>query len=143
MRIINSYVRPGAPIPVPISQRCQTTILRTKATSAFIFGRARREIMTMISSISVEQEHGREDVVRQSSEKENIFVVRIRRLCILDNILTHYHPPRRGRSYESMVHSCAKTSTTTIANPLFVLGTPLRGVLHIVAAPSSFTFWSF
>lgn len=48
MRIINTYVRVGSPMFVPLSERCRLSILRCKASSEFIFGRARQEVMVML-----------------------------------------------------------------------------------------------
>ncbi|CAM9540121.1 unnamed protein product, partial [Laminaria digitata] len=45
MRILDRYVRDGAPMFIPLSSWCRRSILMTRATSAFMFGRAREEVM--------------------------------------------------------------------------------------------------
>ncbi|CAM9640675.1 unnamed protein product, partial [Hapterophycus canaliculatus] len=47
MRILDTYFRPDAPgaVTVPISDRCRTTTLQFKASSIYIFDRARAEIL--------------------------------------------------------------------------------------------------
>eukprot|EP00904_Undaria_pinnatifida_P012840 jgi/Undpi1/8687/HiC_scaffold_25.g11152.m1 len=44
-RILDRYVRVDAPMFIPLSSWCQRSILMSRATSAFMFGRAREEVM--------------------------------------------------------------------------------------------------
>lgn len=47
MRILDTYFRPDAPgaIAVPMSEGCRTTTLQHKASSIYIFDRARSEML--------------------------------------------------------------------------------------------------
>lgn len=45
MRILATYFREDASITAPLSVECRSTTLKFKASSAFIFGRAREEIL--------------------------------------------------------------------------------------------------
>ncbi len=45
MRILDRYIREGAPLHVSLSESCRAEILASKASSAHIFQRAREEVM--------------------------------------------------------------------------------------------------
>lgn len=45
MRILKKYVREGAPMSIPLSPSCRDEMLTSRASSAFIFDRARQEVM--------------------------------------------------------------------------------------------------
>lgn len=45
MRILKKYVRVGAPMFVPLSPSCREEMLKSRASSATIFDRARQEVM--------------------------------------------------------------------------------------------------
>lgn len=45
MRILKKYIRPGAPMSIPLSPSCREEMLTSKASSAVIFDRARQEVM--------------------------------------------------------------------------------------------------
>lgn len=45
IRILHTYVREGAPEPVPLSDECRSLMLATEASSMYIFQRARDEVL--------------------------------------------------------------------------------------------------
>lgn len=50
MRILSQYVRDGAPVAVPLSVQCRSTTLMCRASSSFIFGRAKAEMLERMMS---------------------------------------------------------------------------------------------
>lgn len=56
MQILDTYFRPDAPdaIAVPMSEGCRTTTLQFKASSVYIFDRARAE---MLEKMGIEKVH--------------------------------------------------------------------------------------
>ncbi|CAN0500935.1 unnamed protein product, partial [Ectocarpus sp. 12 AP-2014] len=48
MRILDRYIRKGAPVSIPLSSSCRDGMLTSKASSAFIFEAARQEVMARI-----------------------------------------------------------------------------------------------
>lgn len=48
LRILDMYIREGAPVLVALSADCRTAVLKSRASSAFIFGRARAEMLEMM-----------------------------------------------------------------------------------------------
>ncbi|CAM9524273.1 unnamed protein product [Ectocarpus sp. 12 AP-2014] len=46
MRILDLYIREGAPVSIPLSSCCRDEMLTSKASFAFIFETARQEVMT-------------------------------------------------------------------------------------------------
>ncbi|CAB1111557.1 unnamed protein product [Ectocarpus sp. CCAP 1310/34] len=45
LRILDRYIREGAPVTIPLSSCCRDEMLTSKASSAFIFETARQEVM--------------------------------------------------------------------------------------------------
>jgi len=45
MRILATYFRDDAPVEVPLSAKCREGTLRWKASSAVIFGKAKKELI--------------------------------------------------------------------------------------------------
>lgn len=48
MRILDRYIREGAPASIPLSSSCREEMLTSKASSAFIFETARQEVMALM-----------------------------------------------------------------------------------------------
>ncbi|CAM9127306.1 unnamed protein product [Ectocarpus sp. 6 AP-2014] len=48
MRILDRYIREGAPVFIPLSSCCRDEMLTSKASSAFMFETARQEVMARI-----------------------------------------------------------------------------------------------
>ncbi|CAN0338607.1 unnamed protein product [Ectocarpus sp. 12 AP-2014] len=55
MRILDTYLRDGAPRFVPLSAECRDGILRSMASSVYTFGRAREEILDRLRRTAAEQ----------------------------------------------------------------------------------------
>ncbi|CAM9128093.1 unnamed protein product [Ectocarpus sp. 6 AP-2014] len=55
MRILDTYLRDGAPRFVPLSAECRGGILRSMASSVYTFGRAREEILDRLRRTAAEQ----------------------------------------------------------------------------------------
>ncbi len=51
MRILATYFRDDAPVEVPLSAKCREGALRWKASSAFIFGRAKEELIAKMTRV--------------------------------------------------------------------------------------------
>ncbi|CAB1117007.1 unnamed protein product [Ectocarpus sp. CCAP 1310/34] len=55
MRILDTYLRDGAPRFVPLSAECRGGIVRSMASSVYTFGRAREEILDRLNRTAAEQ----------------------------------------------------------------------------------------
>lgn len=53
MRILNRYIREGAPMFIPLNPSCREVILTSKASSPCIFERARQEVMKQLGGDEV------------------------------------------------------------------------------------------
>lgn len=53
MRILDRYIREGAPLYISLSESCRAEIMASKASSALIFERARQEVMMKLGGDKV------------------------------------------------------------------------------------------
>ena len=61
MRILDRYVREGSPMFIPLSSWCRRSILMSRATSPFMFGRAREEVIESMAGERIRRASGDKD----------------------------------------------------------------------------------
>lgn len=90
MRILSQYIRDGAPVAVPLSVHCRKTTLRFRASSAFIFGMARAEILEKMTTDENQHEAMMVRTKRLRMEDWGVF---IGSLFFYPSVRQHASPP--------------------------------------------------